>query len=164
MYTAARFINSVHCTNVLSGMLPFFIRSAFVHDTPGSSGNIQATISEHRLTGICPLCGFHRAALIACGGRGRSDCDWTGVSLSSSVIIAHCSCHLPFETRHSRSLRRGHGASFHMLTGFHSPKRKYLMNVYPLVKIHERKISPLTYRRFTRRNITPFTKTFLIFF
>ena len=91
-------------------------------------------------------------------------CDWTGVSLSSSVIIAHCSCHLPFETRHSRSLRRGHGASFHMLTGFHSPKRKYLMNEYPLVKFHERKISPLTYRRFTRRNITPFTKTFLIFF
>ena len=162
MYTAARFINSVHCTNVLSGMLPFFIRSAFVHDTP-DPGNDQATAGKAVSRVSDPSVVLTEPPSLR-DPASLQGCDWTGVSLSSSVIIAHCSCHLPFETRHSRSLRRGHGASFHMLTGFHSPKRKYLMNVYPLVKIHERKISPLTYRRFTRRNITPFTKTFLIFF
>ena len=162
MYTAARFINSVHCTNVLSGMLPFFIRSAFVHDTP-DPGNDQATAGKAVSRVSDPSVVLTEPPSLR-DPASLQGCDWTGVSLSSSVIIAHCSCHLPFETRHSRSLRRGHGASFHMLTGFHSPKRKYLMNVYPLVKIHERKISPLTYRRFTRRNITPFTKTFSVFF
>ena len=162
MYAAACLIDSVHCTNVLSGMLPFFIRSAFVHDTP-DPGNDQATAGKAVSRVSDPSVVLTEPPSLR-DPASLQGCDWTGVSLSSSVIIAHCSCHLPFETRHSRSLRRGHGASFHMLTGFHSPKRKYLMNVYPLVKIHERKISPLTYRRFTRRNITPFTKTFSIFF
>ena len=116
MYTAVCLINSVHCTNVLSGMPPFFIRSAFVHDTP-DPGNDQATAGKAVSRVSCPSVVLTEPPSLR-DPASLQGCDWTGVSLSSSVIIAHCSCHLPFETRHSRSLRRGHGASFHMLTVF----------------------------------------------
>ena len=118
MYTAARFINSVHCTNVLSGMLPFFIRSAFVHDTP-DPGNDQATAGKAVSRVSCPSVGLTEPPSLR-DPASLQGCDWTGVSLSSRAsshfMVAN---HLSDETLSLAPIRpkplRGHGASSCML-------------------------------------------------
>lgn len=86
MYTAARFINSVHCTNVLSGMLPFFIRSAFVHDTP-DPGNDQATAGKAVSRVSDPSVVLTEPPSLR-DPASLQGCDWTGVSLSSLWVMA----------------------------------------------------------------------------
>ena len=75
----------------------------------------------------------------------RSDCDWTGVSLSSLWVMAKSGATRFFESvrlaHHlsiARCLSAGLGVPLHTLMLITITKRKYLTNGYSVVKDHSR--------------------------
>ena len=61
-------------------------------------GSRQTVSSELTPREFHPNCRSDRAALIACDGFSRSDCDWTGVSLSSLWVMAKSGAARYFES------------------------------------------------------------------
>ena len=104
-------------------------------------GSRQTVSSELTPREFHPNCRSDRAALIACDGLSRSDCDWTGVSLSSLWVMAKSGAARYFESirlaHHlsiARCLSAGLGVPLHTLMLITITKRKYLANGYSLVK------------------------------
>ena len=65
----------------------------------------------------------------------RSDCDWTGVSLSSLWVMAKSGAARYFESAFiALCLSAGHGVPLHTLMLITITKRKYLANGYSVVK------------------------------
>ena len=114
----------------------------FVLDTPKCYGKSPNGQQRTDSTGVSPqltVCQSRPHCLRRIGYR--SDCDWTGVSLSSLWVMAKSGATRFFESvrlaHHlsiARCLSAGLGVPLHTLMLITITKRKYLANGYSLVK------------------------------